>query len=286
MNEALGWLVVGAPAPEKGAKTTNLPLNQTALEVLRELPVTTPLVFPGENGQQRTDIKGVWSRIRRAAQLPADFRFHGLRHHFASMLVSSGVDLGIVRDLLTHKHIGTTERYAHFAPDAIKAAAEAGAEEKAFDRELAGTVAAGDEAPEPEPDRAQRAFHTYAESLRALGHFHDPVRLDVLAPALHSQSTRVRRAALEALRDGTVRDEAVLGQVRGMATGDSDPSVRRDALEVYVRYGNPTDVLSLVQSLGRASGPTRDIAVREWLRIEKEMADTPLADKQLKRARR
>ena len=66
-------------------------------------------------------------KIREAAGLPADFRFCGLRHNFASHLVSHGESLGVVRDLLTHKHVSTTERYAHFAPDAVKdAAAKAG----------------------------------------------------------------------------------------------------------------------------------------------------------------
>jgi hypothetical protein len=37
--------------------------------------------------------------------------------------VSKGVDLGIVRDLLTQKHAGNTERYAHFKPDAVRDAA-------------------------------------------------------------------------------------------------------------------------------------------------------------------
>ncbi len=114
----------------KGGKTTTLPLNSQAIDVLRSLEVKVPFVFPGKKGKQpgedykqRTDFKGPWERIRKAAGLPKDFRFHGLRHHFASTLVSNGVDLGIVRELLTHKHVGTTERYAHFRPDAIKDAA-------------------------------------------------------------------------------------------------------------------------------------------------------------------
>ena len=118
----------------KGGKTTTLPLSTQAIEVLRSLDVNSSFVFPGkkgkrpdENDKQRTDFKGPWLRIRKAAGLPDDFRFHGLRHHFASTLVSNGVDLGIVRELLTHKHVGTTEKYAHFRPDAIKeAAAKAG----------------------------------------------------------------------------------------------------------------------------------------------------------------
>ena len=107
----------------KGGKTMALPLCSQAIDVLRSIDVTASFVFPGENGKQRTDFKGPWQRIRKAAGLPDNFRFHGLRHHFASTLVSSGVDLGIVRELLTHKHVGTTERYAHFRPDAVRDAA-------------------------------------------------------------------------------------------------------------------------------------------------------------------
>jgi integrase len=115
----------------KGGKTITLPLNSQAIDVLRSLDVIASFVFPGkkskrgtdEGYKQRTDFKGPWERIRKAAGLPEDFRFHGLRHHFASTLVSNGVNLGIVRELLTHKHVGTTERYAHFAPAAVKEAA-------------------------------------------------------------------------------------------------------------------------------------------------------------------
>ena len=112
----------------KGGVTQTVPVSSAALSVLRDLPVTSRFVFPGRDGKERTDFKGPWQTIRKAAELPSGFRFHGLRHNFASALVSSGVDLSVVQGLLTHKDARTTSRYAHLRPDALKQAANLSAE--------------------------------------------------------------------------------------------------------------------------------------------------------------
>jgi integrase len=108
----------------KGGRTRTIPICTAALDVLRGLEVDSTFVFPGKNGRQRTDFKGPWERIRKAAGLPEGFRFHGLRHHYASTLVSNGIDLTVVKELLTHKDMTTMQRYAHLRPDAVKRAAE------------------------------------------------------------------------------------------------------------------------------------------------------------------
>jgi hypothetical protein len=47
----------------------------------------------------------------------SNFRWHDLRHTFASRLVMAGVDLRTVQQLMGHKTISMTVRYAHLAPE-------------------------------------------------------------------------------------------------------------------------------------------------------------------------
>ena len=109
----------------KGGLDQKIPLNDAARELLENHPRTkSPFVFPGKNGNQRTDIKNQVNRIKERAGLPKDFRaLHGLRHVYASMLASSGeVDLYTLQKLLTHKDPRMTQRYAHLRDDALKKA--------------------------------------------------------------------------------------------------------------------------------------------------------------------
>jgi integrase len=107
----------------KGGMDQTIPLNDAASEVFEGLPRTDELVFPGTHGQ-RTGIYHAIGKIKKKAGLPKDFRpLHGLRHHYASMLASSGkVDLYVLQKLLTHKTPIMTQRYAHLRDEALKKA--------------------------------------------------------------------------------------------------------------------------------------------------------------------
>jgi len=114
----------------KSGKTRHVPLNSTALTTLkiwREQSIGNGLVFPGTNndGQEQplSNVQTAWENLLKAAKLE-DFHFHDMRHNFASKLVMAGVDLNTVRELLGHKDMKMTLRYAHLAPEHKAAAVE------------------------------------------------------------------------------------------------------------------------------------------------------------------
>jgi integrase len=104
--------VEGARA--KSRQTRHVFLNEEAMSVLnrwREQPLDTQRVFPMSSG-----FRTAWYSVLRRAKI-VRFRWHDLRHHFASSLVQIGVPLNTVRDLLGHASVAMSLRYAHLAPD-------------------------------------------------------------------------------------------------------------------------------------------------------------------------
>lgn len=103
----------------KSGNSRHIPLNNEAKTTLLKWKADTDsigLVFKGKDGNQITDIKKSWSSLLNDAHI-TNFRFHDLRHHFASKLVMASVDLNTVRELLGHSDLKMTLRYAHLAPE-------------------------------------------------------------------------------------------------------------------------------------------------------------------------
>ena len=66
-------------------------------------------------------FRSAWETALRTARIE-NFRFHDLRHTFASWAVQRGASLQEVKDLLGHKSLAMTLRYAHLAPERLRAA--------------------------------------------------------------------------------------------------------------------------------------------------------------------
>ncbi|MCU0808870.1 MAG: site-specific integrase [Candidatus Contendobacter sp.] len=112
----------------KSGKRRSIPLNATARAALinragfraSHCP-NAPWVFCNAGGQRIASIKRSFNTACRRAGL-VDFHIHDLRHTCAAWLISAGVALAEVRDLLGHASITMTERYAHLAPENVRAA--------------------------------------------------------------------------------------------------------------------------------------------------------------------
>lgn len=105
----------------KSKKTLHLPLNEACVAVLIKWKVQNDSEYvipsPVTNGQSSSEgLKKAWGNVLVAANIK-NFRWHDLRHTFASRLVMSGVDLNTVRELMGHSNMKMTMRYAHLSPE-------------------------------------------------------------------------------------------------------------------------------------------------------------------------
>jgi integrase len=102
----------------KNGETRRVPLNDAAIAALRtaeKFANGQPYVFLNCYGQRLMSPREWFDPCIVDADLK-DFTFHCLRHTFASRLVMKGVDLRTVQELMGHKTIQMTVRYAHLAP--------------------------------------------------------------------------------------------------------------------------------------------------------------------------
>jgi integrase len=107
----------------KSGKPRQIPVSDRLAEVLREVRQANQLkfefVFCDSKGRRFQDVNSSFAAAKRRAGIE-DFRFHDLRHTFASRLVMRGASLKTVQELLGHADLTMTMRYAHLSQEHLR----------------------------------------------------------------------------------------------------------------------------------------------------------------------
>jgi len=109
----------------KNGESRILEMNSLLSETLRQTRKRPqfPQVFLGRNGRPAKSIRSAFKNACLRAGI-SDFRFHDLRHTFASHLVMNGTSITTVKELLGHKTLQMTLRYSHLSQSHKKDAVE------------------------------------------------------------------------------------------------------------------------------------------------------------------
>ncbi|MDR2337100.1 MAG: tyrosine-type recombinase/integrase [Deltaproteobacteria bacterium] len=116
--------------PKSNEPDEEMQLPNIAIELLQQIYKErnndSKYIFPGVSPDKHKSLKNdkIWNQIRKKAGLE-NLRKNDLRHGFATYAGLLSRDLAIVRDLLRHEDIKTTQRYAHVMNDPLQAAANA-----------------------------------------------------------------------------------------------------------------------------------------------------------------
>jgi hypothetical protein len=114
LQRQVAWIY---PDQAKAGKAIGVPLNQTAMQVLMDRPRVSDYVFTHSGGRK---VKAISNRVWREALDKAgitDFRWHDLRHTWASWLVQQGTPLAALKEMGGWESVGMVQRYAHLAPE-------------------------------------------------------------------------------------------------------------------------------------------------------------------------
>ena len=110
----------------KGRKDRYVMLSEQLLGILRaywKQAHLQHLLFPGPDRSRPITTRSVQRACRQAVEaagLDKSITVHTLRHSFATHLLEQGVDIHVIQDLLGHRNIASTTRYARVAINTIR----------------------------------------------------------------------------------------------------------------------------------------------------------------------
>ena len=129
----------------ENGKWRYVPLNRVVIDAFKQLRKAnphSPWVFLNSEGGKLRGPRDWFEPAIKDAQIP-NYTWHCNRHTFASRLVMAGVDLRTVAQLMGHRTIQMTMRYAHLAPDHQQSAVERLVKSNATKPRTATTTATG-----------------------------------------------------------------------------------------------------------------------------------------------
>ena len=102
----------------KSGRALGVSLNEIAMQVLNErLNLHSTFVFANQYGKPLKRIQGkAWNRVIQQANIE-NFRWHDLRHTWASWLIQRGTPLAALQEMGGWETPSMVQRYAHLAPE-------------------------------------------------------------------------------------------------------------------------------------------------------------------------
>jgi len=102
-------------AKAKGKRVIHVALNETALQVLRgQLGLHPERVFTYRGLPLRNANNRAWRKALKTAGI-TDFRWHDLRHTWASWLIQKGTPLYVLKEMGAWESLEMVQRYAHLS---------------------------------------------------------------------------------------------------------------------------------------------------------------------------
>ena len=111
----------------KNGKKRKIPMSNTVFKELTKLNSKRLSEYVFTNPISKTCYENIKKAFKRACERAgiSKLRFHDLRHTAATRMVSAGIDLVVVKEILGHADIQTTMRYSHPVPERKKQAIDA-----------------------------------------------------------------------------------------------------------------------------------------------------------------
>lgn len=111
----------------KGNKERLVPLHEKAYQQIKAylpyVPKTTPYLFVARNNKPITRMR-VFQLIKELAVRtgidPTKISPHIIRHAFATHMLKNGADLMLLKEILGHANLSTSEIYLHVMPEDLK----------------------------------------------------------------------------------------------------------------------------------------------------------------------